>query len=134
MKLIRTISALLLAMLVLVSSTSFMVGIHICMGEVQDIALFSKSEGCAMEKHLPPCHRHLSKPCCEDDAVVHDGDELKSSFEQFSFNPPLPVTLHATVHFIADIVPQANFDKIRDFYDPPLPTCDRIAKLQVFLI
>ena len=44
MKPIRFISAVLLAIVVLVSSTSFMVGMHICMGEVQNIALFGKAD------------------------------------------------------------------------------------------
>src|SRR5688572_20207148 len=79
MKLIRTISSILLALLVLMSSTSFMVGVHFCMGEVQSVALFSKADGCEEEKKLPPCHRHQSAPCCEDEAVVHSGDDFKTS-------------------------------------------------------
>jgi len=46
MKSLRTITSLTLALLVFVSSTSFMVGMHICSGEVQNIALFTKAEGC----------------------------------------------------------------------------------------
>ena len=50
MKAVKTIFVFALALLVLVSSTSFMVGIHFCSGEVADMALFTEAEPCAMEK------------------------------------------------------------------------------------
>jgi hypothetical protein len=43
-----------MAFLVLISSSSFMVGIHRCAGEIQNMALLSKAEGCEIEKNLHP--------------------------------------------------------------------------------
>src|SRR5688572_20623693 len=104
MKLFRTISSILLAMLVLLSSTSFIVGMHICMGEVQNVAIFEKAEGCAMEKQLPPCHRHAKAPCCEDELVVHNGDELKL-LELLALSSVLPIELQSAFALYSEIIP-----------------------------
>jgi hypothetical protein len=133
MKLFRTISALSLALLVLMSSTSFIVGMHFCMGEVQDVAIFTKADGCAMEK-LPPCHRHTSKPCCDDETLVHDGDVLKLS-EQLTLFVQIPVEVEAPFTLYSEIIPSVS--NSREYYlnyDPPLLDDDRTIKHRVFLI
>ena len=135
MNVFRTISAVLLALLVLVSSTSFTVGMHICMGNVQEVAIFGKADGCGMESKVAACEKHQTKPCCEDETFVHKGEDLKSSFEQLSFNPPIAVTITTSLALIAEIIPASHVSDLADtFYDPPLPTTDRVVALQVFLI
>ncbi len=135
MKPIRTISAVLLALLVLISSTHFIVGMHICMGEVQDVAFFSKADGCAMERQLPPCHRHAQTPCCDDETLVHEGTDLKTSFENISFVTPWAFIAESPMIALSEVIPyfEQHIDNT-SFYDPPLPTVDRIVTLQVFLI
>src|SRR5687768_17674727 len=100
MKAIRTISTLLMATLLLVSSTSFMVGMHVCMGEVQSIAIFSKADGCAMEKNLPPCHRHMTAPCCDDETVIHEADDFKLTTAHQQVSP-----------LAADVLPSLVLDR-----------------------
>lgn len=75
---LRPILSLMLALLVLISGTSFMVGVHHCNGDVADVALFTKADPCPMEQKLPPCHKPV-KPCCTDDNIVHAGQDLKQS-------------------------------------------------------
>lgn len=135
MKTIRTISAVLLALLVLVSSTHFIVGMHICMGEVQNVSLFSKADGCAMEKQLPPCHRHNQAPCCDDQTLVHEGADLKTSFENISFVTPWVFIAESPMVVLSEITPSLTRQVTStSFYDPPLPPVDRVVTLQVFLI
>jgi hypothetical protein len=135
MKAFRTIAAILLALLVLVSSTSFMIGMHICMGDVQNIALFSKAEGCEMEQKLSPCHRHLKAPCCEDETVIHEADDIKADIAHIHIDGPSPIDVNHSLVFISEIIPSAPLSRIQYYnYDPPLRSWDLTVEHQVFLI
>jgi hypothetical protein len=135
MKLFRTISAILLATLVLVSSTSFMVGFHICMGEVQNVSIFSKADECAMEKNLPPCHRKMQEPCCDDETFVHEGDDFKASVEQIHIAGPALTYIEHSLVVLAEVIPSAPSARVPFHnYDPPLRSCDRTVAHQSFLI
>lgn len=135
MKVIRSISAVLLAILVLVSSTSFMVGMHFCMGEVQNIALFGKADSCQKEKALPLCHKHMKPACCEDETIFHEGTDFKASIEQIHIDAPAPMDIQQTLVLISEVIPAASVASIKYYqYDPPLRTCDLTVEHQVFLI
>jgi hypothetical protein len=135
MKVIRPIAGVLLSFMVLVSSTSFVVGLHICMGEVQNVALFTKADGCEMEKSLPPCHRHVKTPCCADETVVHQGDDFKASMAQIQIAIAASVDIEQAVVLISEVIPTAPLTRIQFHnYDPPLRSCDRTVEHQVFLI
>ncbi|HYC84879.1 MAG TPA: hypothetical protein VEB86_06640 [Chryseosolibacter sp.] len=134
MKAIRSISSLLLAFLVLMSSTSFMVGVHLCSGNVRDVAIFSKAQPCPNEKPVPACHRH-ENPCCEDNAVVHAGEDFHGS--DFKNLAPVvqPVALVTLPLLLSEIVPSVPVIGDRaDQYDPPLPADDLIVEHRVLLI
>jgi hypothetical protein len=135
MKKIRSISAVLLALLVLVSSTSFMIGMHFCMGEVQSIALFSKADSCEKEQNLPPCHRHERAPCCADETVIHKGDDFKASIAHLHIVAPLPLDIEAPLILISEVIPSTPLSRIQYYnYDPPLRSWDLTVEHQVFLI
>lgn len=135
MRAFKTISSIFLAVLILVSSTSFMIGMHFCMGEVQNIAFFSEADGCEKEQSLPPCHRHVKIPCCEDKTVVHKGDSFNGSIAHFNFPIPISVAVGYPVLLISEIVPSAPISRIQFCnYDPPLRSCDLTIEHQVFLI
>lgn len=135
MKRIRTISSILLATLILVSSTSFTVGMHLCMGEVQDIAIFSKAEACEMERKLPPCHRHSTAPCCEDEAVIHEADDLKISGTQIHVAPVIPADMEQPAVLVSEIIPSSTSSRIQYAdYSPPLRSFDLTVVHRVFLI
>lgn len=135
MKAIRSITAVILALLVLVSSTSFMVGMHLCMGEIQKVALFSKADSCEKEQSLPPCHRHTNAPCCEDETVIHDSDDLKASIAHIHLSVPAPVDIEQPLLLISEVIPSAPLSRVKYFnYDPPLRSCDLTVEHQVFLI
>lgn len=135
MKAFKTISALLLASLVLVSSTSFTIGMHFCMGEVKNIALFSKADGCEMEKKLPPCHRQTKTSCCDDQTVVHEGDDFKASIADLHFEVSLAPVIDQPLILISEIIPSSAIFRFQYYnYDPPLRSYDLTVAHQVFLI
>lgn len=135
MKAIRSISAVLLATLVLVSSTSFMVGMHICKGEVQNVALFDKADSCQKEKVLPACHKNMKPACCEDETVIHEGTDFKGSVEHILVTAPAPTDIEQPVALISEIIPASPLAQFKYYnYDPPLRSCDLTIDHQVFLI
>lgn len=135
MKAVRSISAVLLAILVLASSTNFMVGMHICMGEVQNIALFGKADSCQKEKDLPPCHRHMKPACCEDQVVVHEASDFKGSVEHIHLVAPTAYDVEQPMILISEVIPASPIAQIKHYnYDPPLRSCNLTVEHQVFLI
>jgi hypothetical protein len=136
MKHYRSILSIAFALLVLFSSSSFMVGIHLCSGRVQDVALFTPAKDCGMEKKLmPPCHRHESKPCCENKAIVHEADDFNTSVTSVALSP-LPVLDVELPHvLLAEVIPSLQLTPEQFYnYDPPLRPSDITVSLQVFLI
>lgn len=135
MKVLRSISVLVLAVITLMSSTSFMVGVHYCGGHVQSIALFDKAEPCAMEKILPPCHQQMKSECCKDAAVVHDGDEFSHSKTAIDVAPAFVMEMAAPVIILDEVVKADALSSLSFYnYDPPLPAPDLNIALRVFLI
>ena len=111
MSVFRTIYSLSLALLVLISSTSFQVGMHFCQGEVREIAVFSKASGCEKERELPPCHRHTKSSCCDDETVMHEADELTASGQTISLDDPDQI--HADIPFIliSEVIPSSPMSR-----------------------
>lgn len=135
MKLFRTICSLALALLVMISSTSFQVGLHLCQGEVQEIAFFSKPAGCEKERELPPCHRHQKSSCCDDETIVHKADDLTATSKVIT--PEAPDQLYTVVPFllISEVVPTSTVPAYPfNLYRPPLPDSDLIVAYRSLLI
>jgi len=88
-----------------------------------------------MEKQLPPCHRHQAMTCCQDEAIVHDGEDFQVNASQLNIDTPfVAVVNHATV-FVSEIIPSQAFPRSAYYnYDPPLPSTDLIVAHGVFLI
>lgn len=121
--------------LVLLSSSNFMIGIHFCSDEIQNISFLTKAEACEMERELPPCHRHMTAPCCEDETIVHEGEELKNPVSALDIPASLAMDLTKLHVIIAEVVPPAPFTHAsRYLYDPPLRWDDITIANQVFLI
>jgi hypothetical protein len=135
MNLFRTTSSFVLAFLVLVSSSSFMVGIHFCNGDIKHMALFTKADGCEKERELPPCHRHLAAPCCEDETVIHEAEGFKSSISEVLVCPALFSDLDLPNVIVAEIIPAVPIIQGSYYnYDPPLRSVDLTVTHSVFQI
>jgi hypothetical protein len=79
-----------MAFVVMFSTMSFTVDMHYCGDNLVDFSLFSKAEGCGMEKAQPvkSCEnpKMTEKSCCSDQQIVKEGkDDLKISFDTLSF-------------------------------------------------
>lgn len=134
MKAVKAISSVALAVLVLISSSSFTVGMHYCMGEVQDIAFFTKAEACEKEQSLPPCHRPADS-CCADETITHSGNDLQASGSVVQVFTPHVVDIASTPVLIAELIPSAHVAVTHyTDYDPPLRFHDLIVEHRVFLI
>ena len=122
------------AFLVFLSGSSFIVGLHYCGGKVRDVALFSKAEDCQNEKQLPPCHRHETPPCCQDEEVLHEGQGFQHSTSQIDISSLSIAETISPAVLVSEII-NADAGHVRyTFYEPPLRTCDLTVSLQVFLI
>ncbi len=143
----RKISAILLSMLVLFSSTSFTFSMHFCMGQLESIALFQQAKPCEMVTQPTPCannkhgqecehvHVHTAKKgCCEDHFLQVEGqDELA----QVAASVPMPdiqmvAVFYAVVSFLFD-APAVHTDSYKE-YSPPLIERDIPVLVQSFLI
>jgi len=143
LKLFRKISALFLAMLVLLGSTSFTFNMHKCMGQIRSMALFMEATPCDMESMNDGAHEShttsdagikVSKQgCCEEHSLFVEGqDELKITS---SVNAPdvqfLAVLFTITLFSPFQVTPSQ--DTFRE-YAPPLIERDIPVLCQTFLI
>ena len=112
-----------------------MVGIHLCAGEVQNMALFTKAAGCEKEKNLPPCHKHESAPCCDDETIILKGKDFKASIAHITISSAPVLDFKLPVVIISEAIPSAPISRTQCYhYDPPLRSYDLTVSHQVFLI
>lgn len=118
MKAFRSISSIVLALLVLLASSSFYVGVHVCGGAVKAVALLQEADGCEHQS-LPPCHRKLMDGCCENDVLTHDVQDINGDVSLITF-PALSSTdiVHNTI-LLAEIVPAFESKATTYSTDPP---------------
>lgn len=135
MKYCRIIVSTAIIVLVLFSSTSFMIGVHFCGGHVQNISLFTKADVCGMEKQSRSCREH-QKSCCDDASVVHHGEHFKASANEVALAKIFPTEIDLPYRFVVQFIPVLTAkSEWLDAYDPPLQYA-RLERpfLQIFLI
>jgi hypothetical protein len=134
MKFFKTISVFVMTLLVLVSSSSFVVGIHWCGGHIYSIAL-AQAEDCGMEKNVPACHKPVSTSCCDDDVILHEGEGFKASLSSITLSAFPPLDLELPGVLVSEVIPSTPFLRPNYYnYDPPLRSCDLTVSHRVFLI
>jgi hypothetical protein len=130
---IRSISSVILAVLVLMASSSFYVGVHVCGGTVKAIAFLQEADGCGHQQ-LPPCHRKAMEGCCENDQVIHEGLDFKTT-DAFAPTPLTATTILHTSLVLAEIIPASIAPMpFRSDHPPALTGYDIIITNQTFLI
>jgi hypothetical protein len=136
---IRPIVSLFLACTVLIASIGVTVNFHICSGQIQSAALFTKATPCKMD--IPKTshsekHSTNRKGCCKEESLVLKGKETNAEVKTATQLTP-------SFNLIAVILPVLysiiDFDSLlatQQFahYKPPLKEQDRIVFFQVFLI
>lgn len=135
MKFIKTICSSVLALLVLVSSSSFTVNMHVCGGHVQSVSVIEKASVCALEVYIPACHKSIAKKtCCKEAQLTFEGKSFKAQ-ESVSLQLqqafwivelPLITTLSLPINLTT------GYEFIQ--YHPPLIDRDITVQVQSFLI
>lgn len=142
MKLYRQIVLLALTLLVFVSSTGISVGMHLCAGELQDIALFGAEADCPMEaekEKTPACHKVPATDdaeCCDDHTLVFEHDDAASDSKSLILIKTLDLKFVAA--FKAVIVQLFSFEAdpkpAYAFYEAPPLARDIPVLVQSFLL
>lgn len=140
-KIFRSISAVFLSLLVLISTSSFAMNMHLCMGEVENLAFFSPAEPCELSVDDMACHNEIPEPidhlvntgCCDDREILIEGqDELEVTGAASTYDLQLAAILYAVV--LRPWVPAAaNTDSFVK-YTPPLIERDIPVLVQSFLL
>ncbi|WP_245871588.1 HYC_CC_PP family protein [Sediminicola luteus] len=126
----KNIATFLMTLLVLVSTVSFTVDKHYCLGRVIDTALFAHAEGCGMEMEA-----NDKEGCCKNTQEVVEGqDELKMSvWEDLDF-PSQQFLVAYTYTLPSRFEPLAKKAVPFQNYKPPLLVVDIQLLDAVFLI
>ncbi|MEL6918108.1 MAG: hypothetical protein AAFO99_10315 [Bacteroidota bacterium] len=126
------IVSVVMALLVLASTTSWSVEKHYCMGHMIDMAWFGEADSCGMDMAMTG--EIAEKSCCTDEVVVMDGqDNLKLSFEDLNLEHQF--FLIAFIRSYIDL-----FEGLKEHivphkeYPPPILVKDLQVLSQVFLI
>ncbi len=124
-----------MAMLVLLSTVSWTVDKHLCMGRVMDISLFTEADDCGMEKAMVAMgDETMDHDCCDDESFTISGqDDLKLTLTDLELEQQ--VFLFAFTYTFLN--PAASLKERcvpHKGYPPPLITRDIHLLDQVFLI
>jgi len=139
MKFFKSIVSSLLALLVLVSSSSFMVNMHFCGGNVQSVSLIEEATPCPMEVQLPPCHKKMAvkkSGCCEDKHVAFEGKDFNAQVQDFSMLAWQSMNWVAALPVIMEVIQvnEAIAFSNHTPYKPPIVERDIPVLVQSFLI
>jgi hypothetical protein len=134
---------IILAFLLLISTSGFMVSKHFCQGELKSIALLVQATPCHQNKAMKHCPMHAasdqngeqeSKGCCdtENDFVKAENEQLATEMEPHLIDYPVLLAVLAVLVGLEVVEEDA---KTRQFltYKPPLLVCDLPVRLQTFL-
>lgn len=129
---------IILAVLLFISSTGFVVNKHYCQNELKSMALFHKAEPCHQDKATKSCPMHSSgeqekKDCCDDktEYVKASDEQVAPSFE---INLPNIPVLWAAIFVVFNIeLPALDSNTLHYLtYKPPIVLNDLSVLLQVF--
>lgn len=129
------IAPVLLAIMVLLSTVSWTVDKHFCMGRVMDISLFVDAEECGMEAAMSLMKDRVTENhCCDDESFTFIGqDDLKLSWYDLEMEHQ-DFLVAFTYSYLNLFVPVDKLPVANEKYPPPLLVKDITVLDQVFLI
>lgn len=123
-----------LALLVLLSTVSWTVDKHLCMGRVMDTSFFLPANDCGMEMAMKVLDKEGENHCCDDESFTIEGqDDLKLSWEQLSIEAQVFVVSFVQSSFQVNLLPKKNTVP-EQIHPPPLIQEDLNLLYEVFLI
>lgn len=131
------IMSLVMALVVLFSTTSFTVNMHYCGDHLVDMKIYQEAEGCGMEIPMTnlTSETGLSKtPCCKNEQLLIQGqDELQTPIDNLSFS--IEYFVIATVYSYINLFESLPKETIPfKEYVPPNLVADIQVLDQVFII
>ncbi len=133
---VHRLFSILMAMLLLVSTTSWAVDKHYCMGHLMDVAFFVDAQDCGMDMALSDDTSKMEEKssCCDDETIVVDGqDNLKISFEDIDLGQQFFLVSFA-YSYLNVLKPIEERPVPNEHYPPPLLVKDIHILDEVFLI
>jgi hypothetical protein len=117
-------------------STSFVVGVHYCNGEIKELSVFDEAKGCVHKQAgpAPSCHKHKLPGCCDDTTMVHEGCGFEDQAYQIVFHKSIEVEPAIAPVLIAETVPSLNAKRPCLQVDDPLLEEDRPVLFRVLLV
>ncbi|WP_124979896.1 HYC_CC_PP family protein [Nonlabens xiamenensis] len=136
MKAFKSGIAVVLCLLVLLSTSSFSVHKHFCGAFLQDVSIVLPSSGCQMEmmNTAHGCDQMAAQDCCNDEAELIQGqDELQLSWQQLDLeHQDFIQALAWSFYSFKEYKTDAPELEIPD--DPPLPPDDLFILHEALLI
>lgn len=136
-QLLRKISSIIMAFVVLFSTMSFTFSEHYCGHKLVDIGLFSKAESCGMEVQMPSTSKDCDlkkSDCCNDEVKQFQGqNELNTNFSTLDFQQQIFVASFAYSYINLFEGLDKNIIPFK-YYTPPLLVTDIQVLGQTFLI
>jgi len=134
---------IILAFLLLISTSGFSISTHFCQSQLQDLQLFCQAKTCGeLQAAKESCHqvstkeiKACKKGCCESKSDFYQLD-LDQQTTSTTLNPLNIKVLTALLFSILNIELPSADKKSTDYfnYKPPLIVCDYTAELQTFLL
>ena len=135
-KVFQQILSVCMAFIVMFSTMSFSVDMHYCGDTLIDFSLMQNVKSCGMEMQAPTdCESIISKKsCCSDKTVTVKGqDDLKTSFDKFSFEQQAFIASFVYSYKSLFEVSETNTNSFKA-YSPPFIIRDVQLLDQIFLI
>ncbi len=135
-KVFQQILSFCMAFIVMFSTMSFSVDMHYCGDTLIDFSLMQNVKSCGMEKQaVTDCETTISKKsCCSDKTVTVKGqDDLKTSFDKFSFEQQVFITSFVYSYKSLFEVSETTTTPFKA-YSPPFIIRDVQLLDQIFLI
>ncbi|MEX0315123.1 MAG: hypothetical protein AB3N18_13175 [Allomuricauda sp.] len=131
----RNISSIFLALMVLMSTVSWTVDKHLCMGRVMDISFFAHADDCGMEQAMVAMEMDaVDNHCCDDESFTLLGqDDLKSSWNDLELEHQVFLVSFAQ-SYLDLFTPIEELPVPHEKYPPPILVRDIQVLDQVFLI
>ena len=132
---LHRIISLTMAFLLLLSTVSWTVDKHLCMGRTMDVALFTGAKDCGMKAAMDLLEEQgVENHCCEDESFTVQGqDDLRLSWDDITLEQQ-----HFLIAYSYSYFGLFNFrfkEKLPNLrYPPPLLVSDIQLLDQVFLI
>lgn len=125
--------AVLLSLVILLSSLNFSLSAHYCGQTIVDVALFGEAEACPMTAEMN-CDTD-EKPCCSNRNIIIEGEDYLASKSFKKQEVEKVELLLAKLQFPIELLleeQEANF--FLEHYTPPLIEQDITLAVQSFLL